>query len=277
MFDVYIYQTDYITKHMIKTNNSSTWELDYTNYTNPIETTSTTFDGDVWLLAGGGTIPVTISIGDNGPNYSLKNVFNQAWGQEPKITDKYIVNTSKDKEGSYGNLHCNINKAVKLNDSPLAITSVADVHIEVLYGTQFYELVAYKGVAPHKIRVPLGTQWLLEREEIIKGYPRFDRYVKYQDADGNSLTEGPGATTDEEGNQIGDGKEYTHDERANSVWNTYNLSSLYVLPEDFVYTPRHQETSWSGDEEFIREEIISNGSSGSGYHNGEPVLIRRRH
>jgi hypothetical protein len=280
VFDVYIYKTEYITKHMIDLDDGNGWVLDTKNYTNPEEITSTDYDGDVWLLAGGGTIPVTITVA--GQTFNLKNEFDKVWGQEPTITDKYIVNTIKNDEGRYGNLYRNINKAVKLNESPLSITSVADVHVNVQYGSQFYELVAYKGVAPHKICVPLGTEWLLEREEINLGYPSFTKYVKYQDKDGNPLSgyvNNPGVTYDGTvGGYVGDGHDYEFDEHANSVWETKNESSLYVLPEGFVYTPRHQESSdWNGEEVFIRENIVSGGGSGTGYKNDDTILVRRRH
>ncbi|MBR4730009.1 MAG: hypothetical protein IK075_07085 [Prevotella sp.] len=266
VFDVLIYKTELITKHMVSTNGVD-WDLESE------ETTSTTYDGDIWLLAGGGTIPATIQAGGN--NYNVKNSF------EYQLSDKIIVNTIENDEGRYGNQYRNYTEAKKLNTQPLAIASVADAHIYVEYGSQFYELVAYKGVAPHKICVPLNTKWLKEREEISNGYPNFTRYVKYQDADGNSLTEGPGVTTDEKGNQIGDGKEYSHDERANSVWETYNESSLFrgdpVRDPAVSYTARHELQGWSEEEVYQGESDVTGGGTNSGYRNGDPVLVRRRH
>jgi len=268
VFDVLMYKTELITEHLVSTDGEN-WELDTEQYGGYArEVTSTTYDGDVWLLAGGGTIPATIQAGGN--TYNVKNEF------EYQLSDKVIVNTIENDEGRYGNPYRNFPTAKKLNAEPLAITSVADVKIFVTYGAEFAELTAFKGVAPHKICVPLGTKWLKEREEISLGYPSFTKYVKYQDADGNSLVNGPGTTTDENGQQIGDGQEYDHDERANSVWANYNITSLFTTP-DVTYTPRHQAQGWSEEEVKTGESTVSGGGTNSGYREGDPVLVRRRH
>ena len=250
VFDVLIYKTEYIIEHQISSD-GVTWEVESR------ETTSTTYDGDVWLLAGGGTIPATIQAG--GTNYNVKESF------EYQLSDKVIVNTIENDEGRYGNPYRNFPTAKKLNNTPLAISSVADVKIFVTYGAEFAELTAFKGVAPHKICVPLNTLWLKEREEISNGYPSFNNYVKNQDADGNSLTQGP----------VGTGEEYESDERTNSVWTNYVEASLYTL--GVTYTARHQASGWSEEEVKTDESTVTGGGTNSGYRDGDPVLIRRRH
>ena len=40
-----------------------------------------------------------------------------------------------------------------------------------------YELSAYKGEAPHKICVPVGTRWAYERTDIKDAYTGFEAYV----------------------------------------------------------------------------------------------------
>ena len=269
VFDVYIYKTVYTTEHMTSTDGVN-WVLDE-SLEEPVEITSTTYDGDIYLLAGGGTIPASIQAG--GTNYSIKNVYG-----DPDITDKWIINTIENDEGRYGNRYKIIQTGVKLNEEPLAITSVADVDVYVSYDGHVGKLVAYKGVAPHKICVPIGTKWLKEREEIIHGYPDFTKYVKYQDAEGNSLTHGPGVIDNpntEEGGKIGDGEKKTFDERANSVWENYIESALYNISVD--YTPRHEASDWDGTKISQGSLVISDGGTGSGFQGTDPVLIRRRH
>ena len=287
VFDVLIYKTEYITYHQISTDNGETWEDDPDN---PREVTETTYNGDVWLLAGGGTIPATITIEKANQNWPLKETF------ESGLPNKYIVNTIENEEGRYGNQYRNDIEPKKLNTTPLPITSAADVAISVQYGSStsgFYTLTAYRGVAPHKICVPLGTKWLKEREEISNGYPHFTKYVKYQDKDGNYLEgykDNPGTTyynDPEEPGYVGDGdpkesdernttyKESEYDEHAKSVWEDYNEASLYKIEKSYTYTPRHEEEGWTDDEVFIKE-VTSGGGATSGYQ-GEPVLIRVRH
>lgn len=277
VFDVLIYKTEMITEYQISSNGVD-WVVDPDR---PRVTTSTTYDGDVWLLAGGGTIPATIQAG--GTTYNVKQSF------EYQLSDKVIVNTIEDDGGSYGNLYKYIPSAKKLNDTPLAITSVADVKIFVTYGSEFTELTAYKGVVPHKICVPLTTKWLKEREEISNGYPSFTNYVKYQDADGNSLTQGPGLIDNpdtEEGGKIGDGDlddpnnqdpdKHYYDERANSVWENTVSASLFT--PDVFYTARHEVPNWTEAMVYMGMSTVTGGGADSGYRSDtDPVLVRRRH
>ena len=275
VFDVLIYKTELITEHLVSTD-GETWTLDTERYPNNArEVTSTTYEGDVWLLAGGGTIPATIQAGNT--NYNIKDV----WG-DTDITDKWIVNTIENEEGRYGNLYKNFSQAIKLNTQSLAITSVADVKVFVTYGVEFAELLAYKGVAPHKICVPLTTKWLKEREEISKGYPSFTKYVKYQDADGNPLTNyrnNPGVIENKDPKNpgyVGDGDKYEFDEHADSVWNNAVSTSLFTTPA-VTYTARHQASGWSEEEVYQGESTVTGGGTNSGYRDGDPVLVRRRH
>ena len=266
VFDVLIYKTEYLTRHMKSTDNV-TWTV-----VSEEPTRETTYNGDVWLLAGGGTIPATIQIPKANISGDLKNLLSPP---SETITTKIIVNTIENDEGRYGNPYRNDIAPKKINSEPLAITTVKDVKIFVTYGAEFAELTAYKGAAPHKICVPLNTKWLKERAEISKGYPRFTNYVKYKDADGNSLTDGPGATFDEEGNQIGDGDQNPDQnwtERVESTWKQTDQDYLYQLA--IPYTPRTVDVDWQPD----GQSDVTPGGAGSGYNsNNDPVLIRRRH
>lgn len=143
----------------------SNWEVDvehaYLGYTLT----------DVYLLAGGGTIPVTVG------GYKLKDA------QGFDTSDKTIVNTidDRDKENPirYGNTFENKNVYKK----PVALTGLTnietlnDIKIIVQYGQQVYELKAYEGAVPNKICVPIMTKWPYERIEINKAY-NFNDYVK---------------------------------------------------------------------------------------------------
>ena len=284
VFDVYIYKTEYITKHMIKYDDGD-WQLDTEHYgdnASEVDDSRTTYDGDIWLLAGGGTIPATIQIDTDNERktYNIKDAFNQVIADKV-ITDAFIVNTIKNADGSYGNVYENYGYGIKLNDEPLAISAISEVDVVVRYGEQFNKLTAYKGLAPHKICVPITTKWLLERVEINEGYPDFTKYVKYQDKDGNLIekyAENEGVTQNDgpEGGYVGDGEEYNtnYDKQLNSVWETSVSSKLY---DPLTYTPRHQESGWTDSEVYVDESAEQGGEdTGSSYQYGDPVLVRRR-
>ena len=272
VFDVYIYKTLFYTEHMVSSD-GETWELDPELGANAVEYTDSTFNGDVWLLAGGGTIPASIQVAGN--SYSIKNVYG-----DPDITDKWIINTIENDEGRYGNRYKIIQRGVKLNDEPLAITSVADVDVYVTYDGHVGKLVAYKGAAPHKICVPIGTKWLKEREEINLGYPSFDKYVKSQDINGKYIDhEGVIPYNGQEGGYIGDGNEYNNNyNRAfDYVWEEENAETVYLYSLPVPYTPRHLSQDWDGSIISLGSGNASGGGSSSGFQNGDPVLIRVRH
>lgn len=273
VFDVYIYKTLFYTEHKISTD-GETWVLDPELGDNAIEYTDSTFNGDVWLLAGGGTIPASIQVAGN--SYSIKNVYG-----DPDITDKWIINTIENDEGRYGNHYKIIQRGVKLNDEPLAITSVADVDVYVTYDGHVGKLVAYKGAAPHKICVPIGTRWPKEREEINLGYPSFDKYVKSQDINGKYIDhEGVIENPDpKEGGYIGDGDKYNnnYDRAFDYVWEETAETSTHLYSLPVPYTPRHLSQDWDGSIISLGSGNASGGGSSSGFQNGDPVLIRVRH
>jgi hypothetical protein len=272
VFDVYIYKTLFYTEHKISTD-GETWILDPELGANAVEYTDSTFNGDVWLLAGGGTIPASIQVAGN--SYSIKNVYG-----DPDITDKWIINTIENDEGRYGNQYKIIQRGVKLNDEPLAITSVADVDVYVTYDGHVGKLVAYKGAAPHKICVPIGTKWLKEREEINLGYPSFDKYVKSQDINGKYIDhEGVIPYNGPEGGYIGDGDKYNnnYDRAFDYVWEETAETSTHLYSLPVPYTPRHLSQGWDGSIISLGSGNASGGGSSSGFQNGDPVLIRVRH
>lgn len=126
---------------------------------------------DVYLLAGGGTIPVTVG------GYKLKD----AKGFD--TSDKTIVNTIDDRDKSnpvrYGNTFENYN--IYKKPAPLTgltdIETLNDIKVIVQYGQKIIELKAFAGAVPNKICVPIMTKWPYERIEINKAY-NFNDYVK---------------------------------------------------------------------------------------------------
>ena len=296
VLDVLIYKTEYITYHMISSDGEH-WEYDTTNYPDGrhrvVNEADNTYNGDIWLLAGGGTIPAEISVPSAKKNWNVKSAFSAGLPSDEVLSDKFIVNTIESDEGRYGNQYRNDITPKKLNEDPLPITSVSQVEISVQYGSQFHTLTAYKGVAPHKICVPLDTKWLKEREEISNGYPHFEKYVKYQDKDGNPLDkykDNPGTKLNDDPENpgyVGDGdpkesderdttyKENEYDEHAKSVWEDFNEAALYRIEKSYTYTPRQL----SGVEEENGKGKKTGGGSNNGYQgtNTDPVLIRVRH
>jgi hypothetical protein len=285
VFDVLIYKTQYITYHMISSDGVH-WDYDTTHYPNGTHRVTNeadnTYNGDIWLLAGGGTIQAVISVPNEDPNkrgnWNIKNAFSVGLPSDEVLSDNVIVNTIMDDTGRYGNQYRNDITPKKLNDKPLAITSASQVDISVKYGSQFHTLTAYKGAAPHKLCVPRTNKWLKEREEIKNGYPHFVEYVKYQDKDGNKLTEyanNPGVTLNDDENDpgyVGNGKErYKY---ADSVWDDPNEGALYTIETSYNYTSRQL----SGvEEENGKSQIYGGGGTNSGYRQVDDVLVRRRH
>ena len=261
VLDVYIYKKTYYVKVETSTDN-----INFTVVSNEVDPNITpTYGADIWALAGGGTIPVTIKAGGN--TYNLKNCFPSS------ISDKTIVNTIVDPEKTYGNDYKNYTAAVKLNTDLIDIKSIREVDIYVKYGgtnSGFMKLEAYKGVAPHKLCVPITTLWPRERVEINQAYKAFTMYVKKRDAEGNYI----GTTTTN--GTTANSEPYYNDtyKRENSVWQNPVSGSIY--DNTVSYTPLHQESDW--EESVITEgpTTVDSGGSGSGYHNNDPVLIRRR-
>ncbi len=260
VLDVYIYKTTHYVKVETSTDN-----VNFTVVSNAEDPNiSPTYGADIWALAGGGTIPVTIEAG--GHTYNLKSNFT------PMLSDKTIVNTIVDPEKTYGNSYENFTEAVKLNDELLNIRYIRDIDIYVKYGDNnsgFMKLEAYKGVAPHKLCVPITTLWPRERVEINNAYKAFTMYVKKRDAEGKYITETTNGTT-------ANGQPYYNDtyKRQSTVWQ--NPASGSVYDNSVNYTPRHMESDWVEMEITDGPTTVESGEIGSGYKSNDPVLIRRR-
>lgn len=257
VLDVYIYKKSYWVKVETSTNG-----VNFTEVSNVEDQSKATYGADIWALAGGGTIPVTITAGNK--NYNLKNCF------DPSLSDKTIVNTVVEPEEAYGNIYENFTTAKHLNTNLIeGVRNISDVDITVKYGgasSGFMTLKAYKGVAPHKLCVPLTTLWPRERVEINNAYTAFTMYVKKRDAQGNYIETTNGTTANGKNPPL-------IETRQNSVWQNPVTGAVYN--NTVSYTPRHEQTDWVEIQIAEGPTTVESGGE-NGYKSGEPVLIRRR-
>ena len=260
VLDVYIYKKSYWVKVETSTDN-----VNFTVDSEVEDQSKATYGADIWALAGGGTIPVTITAGKK--NYNLKSCF------DPDLSDKTIVNTIVDPEKAYGNIYENYTNAVHLNTDLIKdVRNISDVDITVKYGgtnSGFMTLKAYRGVAPHKLCVPLTVLWPRERVEINNAYAAFNMYVKKRDAEGKYIG------TQTTNGTIANGEDYYNEDykRQNSVWKNPVTGSVY--DNTVSYIPRHQQPGWVEIELDGDPTVVPSGGD-NGFKTGDPVLIRRR-
>ena len=258
---------------------------------------------DVYLLAGGGTIPVTVG------GYKLKDVkaFN--------TSDKTLVNTvddrNKDDIKRYGNTYKNDNtyKQPDVLKGLTGINNLNDINVIVQYGQQIYKLEAYQGAVPNKICVPIKTKWPYERIEINQAYD-FNNYVKagtkekpttnYTD-NGFGRQELTVTVIDENGNEVEKPYCVIDDKYDEALWlnpsedqkeNLYHGEDQYYDGDgvDISDIPYASELRTTGllertDNDGLPTEDSENGilvstvekTYNGGYNNtDDPVLIRKR-
>lgn len=262
----------------------NSWSEDYENAGSAYLTT------DIYLLAGGGTIPVTVA------GVDVKNSFN--------TSHVMVVSTVDDRDNSdvkhYGNVYDN-NQTFKqpaalkdirydASNEDRKISTLNDIKIVVKYGTSVYELKAYKGAAPHKICVPIRTKWPYERVEINKAY-NFNDYVRTVTATDTTVTYNGSnmvEVRDAQNKVIG----YYLNEKENNIWtatptaeqenNRYqgNIQKQgditgvpYSAREIGSLLERSSNDGLPADESYTDETVTIS----SGYNNQtDPVLVRRR-
>jgi hypothetical protein len=136
-----------------------------------------TYYAQVTLMAAGGTLPLTVA------GVEVHDAFD--------VDVSTMVNTVNDYSTVYGSSTTlpsvaigNVTKSVKYNGetkSLLLFTGyqhAIDIPIVVNYnGKSINELSATGGKAPHKLFVPLGTKWAVERKNLALAYPGFVNYV----------------------------------------------------------------------------------------------------
>ena len=239
---------------------------------------------DVYLLAGGGTIPATVG------GVSFKN----ALGTDTP----YLVNTVDDRDRTnvkrYGNPYDNTigwHQPKELKDMR-NITSLNDIEVIVLYNNSPIPITSEVGKVPHKICVPIGTKWPYERIVINEAYD-FNDYVKngssvrYVGENAtpilNSDDEVIGYYLDERGRTDGNGdniwtKDPTETQKDSRFHgNITEDTDITGIPYKDNARVIEGEGRYTTPEDLEYEEISVSGGSNSGYHEGEPVLVRKRH
>ena len=142
----------------------------------------------VRLMAAGGTIPVTMTIGDH--NFDVHGVLG--------ASDNVMINTLPETEdNSY------LNGATVVERNPVTLDGdedqkfygidyITDIRLDVLYDNVSTELITkYGASAPLKFLIPLGLPWAKERRSFGEAYPDFGSWVKKKENETWYLTERP--------------------------------------------------------------------------------------
>lgn len=153
---------------------------------------------NIKLLAAGGTIPVSLYVGDK--EYVIHDQFNDP---EPTPTDM-MVNTRDNNSTAYGSFGTrqpvelgNISKTIRIDDKDIDFkliqmpdslsARISSIRLWSCFngGTDVTELKYEKGGAPQKFMAPWGTtKWASERNNISLAYPG------EHDANGNIVKPG---------------------------------------------------------------------------------------
>ena len=239
---------------------------------------------DVYLLAGGGTIPATVA------GIPFKN----ALSSENPI----LVNTVDDRDRTnikrYGNPYDNTigwHQPADLKDMR-NIESLNDIEVIVLYNNSPIPLKSEPGKVPHKICVPIGTKWPYERIVINEAYD-FNDYVKNGSSVSyvgttplqpilNSNDEVIGYYQDERDREDGDGnniwtKDPTEDQTDSRFHgDVTDEGDITGIPYRNVARVVEGSGRYTVEIDLGYKDVTVSGDT-SGYHEGEPVLVRRRH
>lgn len=200
VFDAIVFQKN--TKHY---ETHEVWDKDPDKYSDAkkLDTKTTeyaeesvTYYLNIELLAAGGTIPVSLKVGDE--EYVIHDEFNVP---EPTPTEM-MVNTRDNNStafGSYGTRNPvqlgDIHKSfsVKFDDGtteafdvnlievPQSSASISSIQLWSCFngGTDVAEIQQVKGGAPQKFMAPYGTtKWASERNNISLAYPGFNAWVE---------------------------------------------------------------------------------------------------
>ena len=169
----------------------------------------------VRLMAAGGTIPVTMTIGEH--NFDIHGVLG--------ASDNTMINTLPETEdNTYLNGATVVEKAPVTLDGDedqkfYGIDYISDIRLDVLYDHVSTELKTKAGdPAPLKFLIPLGLPWAKERRSFGEAYPDFGTWVNKKENEG-----------------------WYNDQRPDLL---YNLTGLEV-PEDYESDPIYLDDNGS--------------------------------
>lgn len=160
VFDAYVYRITPLTKTVVREDGKQVTD----------ETVSGTpyYRTAIVLLAAGGTLQLTVA------GFEV----HEALGSNTAT----LINTAISDEEAAGNPWTTADPVLIGED--FQYTSIADIPVFVKYAHGgVLELQVTQGMAPHKILVPINTQWTLERMPINHAFTNFRNYVNRATAD----------------------------------------------------------------------------------------------
>jgi hypothetical protein len=139
------------------------------NETTYTDDPSHTYYTEVTPLAGGGELTIKF----NALSTNAHEMFN------PAVASNVLVNTCRfNQEISMSHVEGRAGTTGVIPfDTYNEAIDINNVVVMVRSSQAAYELSAYKGEAPHKICVPVGTRWAYERTDIKDAYTGFEAYV----------------------------------------------------------------------------------------------------
>lgn len=223
------------------------------NETSYTDDPSHTYYAEVTPLAAGGELTIKF----NALSTNAHDMFN------PAVASNVLVNTCRSNQEismSHVEGRAGTTGVIPFNTYNEAI-DLKNIVVMVRTSQAAYELSAYKGEAPHKICVPVGTRWAYERTDIKDAYTGFPAYV-----DGGAE---PWATTGVEDNLYPlDGVAYemkndqtgvpTYEEISSSSTTEYSYVLKDAINENKLWTG-NADFAWSGGQniEITAEDLLS--------------------
>ena len=193
---------------------------------------SSTYYTEVTPLAGGGELTIKF----NALSTNAHEMFN------PAVASNVLVNTCRfNQEISMSHVEGRAGTTGVIPfDTYNEAIDINNVVVMVRSSQAAYELSAYKGEAPHKICVPVGTRWAYERTDIKDAYTGFPAYV-----DGGAE---PWTTTGVEDNLYpldGVAYEMKNDQTGTSSYE--EISSSSTTEYSYTLADATNETVWWDD------------------------------
>lgn len=226
---------------------------------------SHTYYAEVTPLAAGGELTIKFDIISS----TIHGMFANG------VANNVLINTCRDGQ-TFSAPHQErlVGKTEKYTFASSANAKINNIAVVVRTQTAAYALSAYKGQAPHKICVPVGTRWAYERTDIKEAYTGFETYV------GGGAE--PWATTGVDDNLYpleGAAYDLRTDKTGTSSYELVSSSST----TEYSYTladAANERTVWTGNRDFIdwdgQYAVTIGGSqfSVSGDEIGNGTIIR---